>query len=85
VSPTDLEFYRHIGIEPTKRKILVVKSGVHFRASHESIARKIIEVDAPGLNSPRLAGFTFKKIQRPIFPLDPEMLGIVELKKFEEE
>lgn len=85
VQPTDLELYRHLGVEPTEKKVLVVKSSVHFRASHEPIAKKIIEVDTPGILSSRLAGFNFKKVRRPIFPLDVEMLGITELKTFNED
>lgn len=79
--PTTLELYRSLGIEPGEKKIIVVKSAVHFRASHEPIAKKIIEVDAPGIHSARLSAFRYRKLRRPIFPLDPEMLGITELKK----
>ena len=79
--PTTLELYRSLGIEPTEKKILVVKSAVHFRASHEPIAKKIIEVDAPGIHSARLSAFRYRKVRRPIFPIDPEMLGITELKR----
>jgi microcystin degradation protein MlrC len=84
LQPLDLELYRSQGIEPTDAKFIVVKSSVHYRASHEPIAKEIIELDTPGLTSPRLAGFKFKKIRRPIFPLDFEMLGITELKKMDE-
>jgi microcystin degradation protein MlrC len=84
LQPLDLELYRSQGIEPTDAKFIVVKSSVHYRASHEHIAKEIIELDTPGLTSPRLAGFKFKKIRRPIFPLDFEMLGITELKKMDE-
>jgi len=48
VQPTDLEQYRAFGIEPTDKKIIAVKSAVHFRAVHEPIAKEIIEVDTPG-------------------------------------
>ncbi|MBS7638113.1 M81 family metallopeptidase [Candidatus Bathyarchaeota archaeon] len=85
LQPTDLQLYRSLGIEPTEKRIIVVKSSVHYRASHEPIAERVIELDTPGLTSPRLASLPFKRIRRPIFPLDPEMLGIVELKGFEEE
>lgn len=77
---TSLTLYRCLGIEPTEKKIIVVKSAVHFRAAHEPIAKRIIEVDAPGIHGVRLAAFNYKKVRRPIFPLDPEMLGIAELK-----
>jgi microcystin degradation protein MlrC len=85
LQPTDLELYRSLGIEPTEKRFIVVKSSVHYRAAHEPIAKEVIELDTPGLTSPRLSGFGFKKIRRPIFPLDLEMLGITELKSMEEE
>jgi microcystin degradation protein MlrC len=81
VQPVDLELYRSVGINPAEKKIIVVKSAVHFRAAHEPIAKKIIEVDAPGIHSARLSAFKYKRLRRPIFPLDIEMLGITELKK----
>ncbi len=85
LQPLDLELYRSQGIEPTAAKFIVVKSSVHYRASHEPIAKEIIELDTPGLTSPRLAGFKFRKIRRPIFPLDFKMLGITELQRMDEE
>ncbi len=80
IQPTDLELYRSLGIEPTQKKIIAVKSAVHFRASHEPIAQKIIEVDTPGIHSARLSAFHYQKLRRPIFPLDIELLDIAELK-----
>jgi microcystin degradation protein MlrC len=85
LQPTDLQLYRSLGIEPAEKRFIVVKSSVHFRAAHGPIAREIIELDTPGLTSPRLAGFGFGRIRRPVFPLDMEMLGITELKSMEEE
>ena len=85
LQPTDLQLYRSLGIEPTEKRFIVVKSSVHYRAAHEPIATEVIELDTPGLTSPRLAGFGFKRLRRPIFPLDLEMLGITELKTMEEE
>lgn len=85
LQPTDLQLYRILGIEPTEKRFIVVKSSVHYRAAHEPIAKEVIELDTPGLTSPRLAGFGFERLRRPIFPLDLEMLGITELKTMEEE
>lgn len=81
VQPTDLEQYRAFGIEPTEKKIIVVKSAVHFREVHEPIAKEIIEVDGPGIHGTRLSGFPYKNIKRPMFPLDVETIGISELRK----
>ena len=68
----DPEMLRFVGIEPTEEKIVVVKSTIHYRAAFEPIAREIVEVDAPGLSSSNLVRFDFKRIRRPIFPLDPD-------------
>ena len=83
--PLDLTLYSALGINPSEKRFIVVKSSVHFRAAHEPIAAEIIELDTPGLTSPRLAGFGFKNVRRPIFPLDAEMLGITELKSMKDE
>ena len=68
--PVDPEAARSVGIDPAKRKIVVVKSSVHYRASYEPIAAEIIEVDGPGLASPNLDRFQFRHIRRPMYPLD---------------
>ena len=68
----DPEMIRFVGIDPLAEKILVVKSTIHYRAAFEPIAREIVEVDAPGLSSSNLARFQYKRVRRPIFPLDPE-------------
>jgi microcystin degradation protein MlrC len=71
--PTDLEMLRSQGIEPTARQIIVVKSSVHYRAAFTPIAKEIIELDTPGLTSPNLDWLEFRKLQRPIYPFDPDM------------
>ena len=70
--PSDLNNFRAFGIEPTERRMLVLKSAAHFRAAFEPIATKVIEVDAPGISSPKLTTFPYKRLRRPIYPLDPE-------------
>ena len=70
MAPNDPEIFRRHGIEPTEKKILVVKSRGHFRAGYEPFAKEIIEVDAPGVASPNLKQFPYKHVRRPIFPLD---------------
>ncbi len=67
----DPEVMRSLGIEPRDQKILVIKSSIHYRAAFEPLAKRIIEVDAPGLVSPHLERFPFQHIRRPIFPFDP--------------
>jgi microcystin degradation protein MlrC len=65
-----LQYFRAFGIEPTQRQMLVLKSAAHYRAAFEPIATEVIEVDAPGITSPRLERYPYKNIRRPISPLD---------------
>lgn len=68
--PNDLQYFRAFGIEPTERQILVLKSAAHYRAAFDPIASETIEVDAPGITSPRLERYPYQHIRRPIYPLD---------------
>lgn len=70
VQALDAAVFRSQGIEPTERKILGVKSAVHFRGSFTPIASRIIEVNTPGLTSIDLRRFPYTRIPRPIWPLD---------------
>ena len=85
LQPLDLQLYKSLGIDVASKRFIMVKSSVHFRAAHEPIAAEIIELDTPGLTSPRLTGFSLKNVRRPIFPLDIEMIGITELKTMEQD
>lgn len=46
----DQAIIRHLGIEPSDQKIVVVKSTVHFRADFDPIANETLVVKAPGAN-----------------------------------
>jgi microcystin degradation protein MlrC len=70
VQALDTAIFRSQGIEPTDKQIVVVKSAVHFRGAFAPIAAKIIEVDTPGLLSVDLNRFNYRRINRPIWPLD---------------
>lgn len=68
--PNDLQYFYAFGIDPTQRQILVLKSAAHYRAAFDPIAAETIEVDAPGITSPRLERYDYKNIRRPMYPLD---------------
>ncbi len=70
VQPLDTAIFRSQGIVPEERKILVVKSWVHFRGAFEPIASRIIEVDTPGLTTAAFGRFTYRNVPRPLWPLD---------------
>jgi len=66
----DPELFRSHGIEPVHCKIVVVKSPNGFRAAYEPIARAIFVVDTPGVSTANLGKLNWRRIPRPIFPLD---------------
>jgi len=49
--PSTQAIFRHVGIDPTQKRILVLKSSVHFRADFQPIADHILVVASPGLNA----------------------------------
>ncbi len=70
VQALDAAIFRSQGIEPTECKIVAVKSAVHFRGSFTPIAHEIIEVDTPGLTSIDFTRFPYRRMPRPIWPLE---------------
>jgi microcystin degradation protein MlrC len=66
----DPELFRSHGIDPVYCKIVVVKSPNGFRAAYEPIAKGIFVVDTPGVSTANFARLPFKRIPRPIYPLD---------------
>jgi microcystin degradation protein MlrC len=66
----DTAIFRSQGIEPSQRRILGLKSAVHFRGAFTPIARKILEVDTPGLTSIDFRRFPYERLSRPLWPLD---------------
>jgi microcystin degradation protein MlrC len=66
----DPELYRSVGLEPRDAQIVVVKSPAAFRAAYAPFAAEILLLDAPGICSPDLRSFPFKRVHRPLYPLD---------------
>ena len=73
IQPYDAQVLRSVGIEPKARKLIALKSAVHFRADYTPIAHQILDVDTPGVHSPNLFNYDYQKLRRPIYPLDPTL------------
>lgn len=67
----NLEQLRSLGIEPTRLRIIVVKSAIAYRAAYLPIADRVLEVDTPGLAAADIRRYTYHHLRRPIYPLDP--------------
>jgi microcystin degradation protein MlrC len=72
VQPYDAGLLRSVGIEPERRRLIALKSAVHFRASYEPFAGPILSADTPGIHRPEFASFDYRRLRRPIYPLDPD-------------
>ena len=68
--PRTLEMH---GLDIAAARCVVVKSRGHFRAGFDEFAppERIHEVDTAGLTSPVLSNFAWKRLPRPVYPLDP--------------
>jgi microcystin degradation protein MlrC len=69
--PFDLVIFRHCGIEPTKKRYLMLKSRIHYRAGFKPIAAHIVECAGAGVTNADLSVYDYRKLVRPIYPLDP--------------
>ena len=59
----DQAMFRHLGIDPSQQRILVLKSSVHFRADFSQLAREILVVAASGENVADLTQLHYKKMR----------------------
>jgi microcystin degradation protein MlrC len=70
IQPLDAELWRHVGVQPERLSVVVVKSSNHYRADYETISDEIIPVDSPGVNTVDPTDYDYEHIRRPKIPLD---------------
>lgn len=68
--PWDLGVFTRVGIDPRRKKYLVLKSRMYFRPVFLPIAKAAIECNGVGVTSSDWTLFPYRKIRRPIFPID---------------
>ena len=68
--PFDQGVFTHCGIDPRRRRYVLIKSRQHFRAGFEPIARHIVLCDGDGVTSSDLTRFTYKNRRRPLYPFE---------------
>jgi microcystin degradation protein MlrC len=69
--PFDLECFHSVGVDPTRKRFVVIKSRVHWRAGLGELAREIVECAGVGVTTSDYALLRFEHVRRPVFPLDP--------------
>ncbi|MEM2027694.1 MAG: M81 family metallopeptidase [Candidatus Bathyarchaeia archaeon] len=68
---TTLKEFEEIGVNPLKKKVIVVKAGYLF-SDLRHIAKKSIWALTPGFTSLEIEKLPYRRIKRPIYPLDKE-------------
>jgi microcystin degradation protein MlrC len=58
----DRAILRHLGVDPAEKRILALKSSVHFRADFEPLADAVLVVAAPGANVADPAALPFRHL-----------------------
>jgi len=62
--------YSHLGLEIAEAKMVVVKTAGNFQFFRRW-RKELIRVDSPGTTQSDLTAFQWKRLPRPIYPLDP--------------
>jgi len=71
VEPYDIAPFRALGIDPAKKRFLMLKSRVHWRAGLGPIAKAVVECAGEGVCTSDYSQLNFRRVRRPVFPLDP--------------
>lgn len=69
------DLFSNLGIDPLGKRMLVLKSANHFFGAFSKIASRIIYVDAGGPYPGNPLKVEYRKLKRPIWPLDPDPHG----------
>ena len=54
-----------------RKRYIMLKSRIHYRAGFKPIAAHIVECAGAGVTNADLSVYRYRKLTRPIFPLDP--------------
>jgi microcystin degradation protein MlrC len=68
--PNDKNAFLSLGIDPARKKYLMLKSRIHYRAGFRDIAKDVIECAGTGVCTSDYDQLTFRNVRRPIYPLD---------------
>ena len=70
IEPFDPGCFRALGIEPTARRFLMLKSRIHYRVGFMGLVKQVVECAGVGVCTSDYSALSFERVRRPIFPLD---------------
>jgi microcystin degradation protein MlrC len=74
--PWDRGVFESVGIDPARQRYLLLKSRMYFRPVFLPIAKGMVFCDAPGVSSSDWTEFEYRKLRRPIYPLDQQFANV---------
>ena len=77
MEPLDLGVFESAGVDPRRFDFLILKSRMYCRPSFVPISSALVECDSGGVTSSNYALFQFRKVRRPIYPLDRQVVRAV--------
>ncbi len=69
------EMFTHLGLDPGSYRILVLKSAQHFAGAYGPYASLIVRADTGGCCAQDPRGHVYKRVKRPLWPLDEKVEG----------
>jgi microcystin degradation protein MlrC len=70
IEPFDPGCFRSLGIEPTERRYLMLKSRIHYRVGFMPLVKTVVECAGRGVCTSDYSEVKFENVRRPVFPLD---------------
>ena len=68
--PWDLGVFTCVGLDPARKRYLILKSRMYYRPVFAPLASAIIECASAGVASSDFSLFRYENLRRPIYPLD---------------
>ena len=72
MAPLSLHQILSAGIDPSQKKIIIVKAIIAPRAAYSAVTDQFILCNTPGATSADLTSYDYEHRRRPLFPLEPE-------------
>lgn len=76
MEPLDLGVFTSLGVDPQSFEYLVLKSRMYCRPAFGPIACGLVECDSRGVTGSDYGLFDFRRVRRPIHPLDADASGL---------
>jgi microcystin degradation protein MlrC len=76
MEPLDLGVFESAGVDPRRFDFLILKSRMYCRPSFVPLSSALVECDSGGVTTSNYSLFPFRKVRRPIYPLDRQVLHV---------